>query len=271
MQHTDKQIIKRCFSRNTETYKRQAVVQQQVASKLADLTVVFNRVHFKRVLEIGCGTGFLTSEILSRYSADEYYLNDIADTVLTEIELLASGMHFNKYRFISGDAETISLPKNNDAIFSSSCFQWFNHFESFVPKAWHLLSPKGILAFSTFGRENYNEIKAVSGVGLEYLSMVKLIELLRPSFNIVHAEQWVQKEYFPGPLEVLKHMKLSGVNGLKKGYFGKAELLDFQEKYRALFSNSDEMVSLTYHPILILAQKKNHDNDERNRIFYQRD
>lgn len=256
MQHTDKQIVKRCFSRNTETYKCQAVVQQQVASKLADLIAVFNRTHFNQALEIGCGTGFLTCEILSRYSTDKYYLNDIADIVLAEIELLASDMHFNKYRFISGDAETIPLPGNNDAIFSSSCFQWFNHFESFVPKAWHLLNPNGILAFSTFGMENYREIKMVSGVGLEYISMDKLIELLNPYFDIVHAEQWVQKEYFPDPFEVLKHMKLSGVNGLKKGYFGKAELLDFQEKYRALFSNGDQSMSLTYHPILILAQKK---------------
>lgn len=260
MQHTDKQIVKRCFSRNTETYKNQAVVQQQVAVKLADLTAIFNRAHFSQVLEIGCGTGFLTREMLSRYSTDKYYLNDIADIVLSEIELLAAGMHFKKYRFISGDAETIPLPGNNDAIFSSSCFQWFNHFESFVPKAWHLLNPNGILAFSTFGKENYREIKTVSGVGLEYLSMDRLIELLSPDFDIVHAEQWVQQEYFPDPSEVLKHMKQSGVNGLKKGYFGKAELLDFQEKYRALFSNNNQTVSLTYHPILILAQKRSNRN-----------
>ena len=57
---TDKQILKTRFNRNFESYNQQAIVQQQIASKLVALLLKFGQTRFERLLEIGCGTGFIT-------------------------------------------------------------------------------------------------------------------------------------------------------------------------------------------------------------------
>lgn len=256
MHITDKQIVHRCFSRTLGTYNRQAFVQQQTASKLAGLLLNLNRKHFKRVLEIGCGTGFLTQKILSNSSVGEYMLNDLVDSAFKEVRHATAGFNFGRYKFIPGDAETTAFPNNLDAVFSSSSFQWFNDLESFISRMYGLLNSDGIIAFSTFGEDNFREIKTILNVGLNYKTLPEIISFVKPNFDIIHAEEWRQQEQFQCPNAVLKHMKLTGVNGLKRGSFGKAKLLTFDEKYRQLFSNKDKSVNLTYHPIIIIAQKK---------------
>lgn len=256
MQNTDIQIVKRCFCRNFESYNQEAAVQKQIAEKLGELISMFGQQKFDRVLEIGCGTGFLTREILHRFGVGEYFLNDIADFVFAETELLAFRQAQGTFRFIQGDAEKITFPGNFDAVFSASCFQWFHHFENFVSNIWNQMNPEGVLAFSSFGENNFREIKAITGVGLNYLIVSELIRLLSPCFEIIHAEEWLQYEYFQNPLAVLKHMKRTGVNGLKKDFFGKEKLQYFQDEYLKLHWSDGEKVRLTYHPIVVLARKK---------------
>lgn len=256
---TDKKIVRRRFGKSVETYNRHATVQQQIATKLAALLMNFNKKHFERALEIGCGTGLLTQKILSNYSVGEYMLNDLVDSAFKEVQQVTTGLNSGKFKFISGDAETTDFPGNIDAIFSSSSFQWFNNLESFISRMHGLLNSDGIIAFSTFGEDNFMEIKTILNVGLNYKTLAELISFLSPNFDIIHAEEWRQQEQFQCPNTVLKHMKLTGVNGLKKSFFGKEKLLTFNEKYCQLFSNKDKSVNLTYHPIIIIARKKAYD------------
>ncbi len=46
-------------------------------------------------------------------------------------------------------------------------------------------------------------------------------------------------------------MKQTGVNGIRKSYFGKKQLNDFTEAYQQQFSNDSGSVILTYNPIII--------------------
>jgi malonyl-ACP O-methyltransferase BioC len=256
MHITDKQIVKERFNRNFVSYNRQAVVQQQIAEKLAAMLSKFSKADLNRVLEIGCGTGFLTKNIISDYSVGEYFLNDIADSAFKEIASYAKHENFYNYKFIHGDAETAVFPENINTIISTSTFQWFNNMEAFISKINYVLNDTGIIAFSTFGKDNFKEIKAVSNVGLEYKTLNVLKTIIEPYFDILHAEEWTQKEQFNSPKDVLKHMKLTGVNGLKNGFFGKEKLMEFTKKYQKQFSNNNETVNLTYHPIIIIAKKK---------------
>ena len=61
---------------------------------------------------------------------------------------------------------------------------------------------------------------------------------------------------FEHPVKVLRHMKYTGVNGTRQKYFGKEEMFEFTEKYAEQFSTDHQTVTLTYHPIIIIAQKK---------------
>ncbi|MDP3431931.1 MAG: malonyl-ACP O-methyltransferase BioC [Bacteroidota bacterium] len=251
----DKKNVQNRFRRSFETYNLQATVQKQIASKLADLIPGTDKMHFNRILEIGCGTGFLTQRILSKYSVGEYLLNDMIDAAFDEVRQLTYNLNFNNFRFIASDAETMTFPENMDAVLSASSFQWFNDIETFIPKIYSLLKSGGIFAFSTFGENNFSEIKTTLNVGLNYKTLHELLGMVQSNFELIVAEEWTQQMRFDTPNAVLKHMKMTGVNGLKPCFLGKEKLRLFNENYCRLFGNEDKTVRLTYHPIIIIARK----------------
>ena len=255
---TDKQTVKSRFDRNFESYNQQATVQQHIANKLANLLVELTPNNYKRILEIGCGTGFLTRKMIANQALQTYFLNDLADTAFHETCQHLSLLDRNKTHCIAGDAETISLPDNIDAIVSTSTFQWFNNLESFIAKANYLLNSEGIFAFSSFGKTNFSEIRSVLNVGLDYKSLDETVQSVKPYFEILHAEEWLETLPFQQPIDVLKHMKLTGVNSVGSSFFGKEKLSEFTRNYQQNFSTNDKSVTLTYHPIIIIAKKQSH-------------
>ena len=252
----DKQIVKNCFQKNFSTYNKQAVVQKQIASKLINLLVKNKRPHFKKIIEIGCGTGFLTENILKNCQVQEYIINDLTSTFPESIKHLGKERNFNDFIYTPGDAERIEFPGHVDAVFSTSTFQWFHNLENFITRANKLLNDNGIFSFSTFGEENFKEIKTILDLGLNYKTLSELTGLVELHFDIIHASEWKQKEIFQNPKEVLKHIKYTGVNGVKKSFIGRDKLVNFEHEYLKLFSNEDQSVNLTYHPIIIIARKK---------------
>lgn len=252
---TDKSIIEKCFTKGSETYNNEALIQKKIAAKLAHLLLNLGFEKFEQVLEIGCGTGFLTKQIINNFSFQEYYLNDLVNKTVNEI-ITPSPIAIKNLKFIKGDAETISFPENMDAIVSTSTFQWFNFLEEFISKMQKLLKKKGVFAFSTFGPNNYKEIKSTLNIGLSYKSKEEIERILNANFEIIHSEEWTEQKHFNSPTEVLKHMKLTGVNGVKTSYIGKERLTKFHNDYVRLFSNTLNQVSLTYNPIIIIAKQK---------------
>lgn len=251
----DKTLIKKQFDCGLNTYSREAMVQKRIANELilelSSLSVPRNI----RLFEIGCGTGFLTQKIIENIEFDELIVNDITNTSMSKIQELTDKYNV-PVRFIKGDAEEIDYPTQLDAVLSSSTIQWFKNKQHFFDKVYNCLKPDGIFAFSTFGCDNFKEIKSLTGVGLEYQNLQEITEMLSHNFRIVSGSEWIEKKEFDTPLSVLRHIKQTGVNAIRQTHFGKQQLLSFTENYKQRFSTSRNKVSLTYNPIIIIAQKK---------------
>jgi len=256
MQCTDKKLVKKCFNKNFETYHKKAIVQQEVAVRLVDLVSEMEINSLENVLEVGCGTGFLTERMLENIAVNQYYLNDLADVAYKENNAFKNNTKKQKFTCIPGDAESIDFPNNLNAVLSSSTLQWFNQLEQFFEKVNSALNSQGLFAFSTFGTANFKELKTVCNVGLPYKTSQEITELLAPSFEIIHKEEWTETIAFSSPIEVLRHMKLTGVTGVSSSFFGKEKLMAFIKTYQGYFSNKDQSVNLTYNPIIIIAKKK---------------
>ena len=252
---SDKEIIKKRFAVSKNSYNSQAVVQKQIVGKMLNILLKFNIVNFDKVLEIGYGTGFLTKKIINNCSVKEYVCNDIVDTSHNDVQTQFELSNVLNNDFIHGDAEHVMFPNNFDAIISSSTFQWFNNFESFISKIHDLLNDSGILFFSTFGERNFFEVKSIINVGLNYKTFSEVKQILSANYNIIHSEEYFVVKQFLTPIDVLKHMKATGVNGLQKSYFGKTKINQFIETYNENFSNCDDSVNLTYHPMIFLVKK----------------
>ncbi len=256
MNYTDKQLVRKCFNKNFETYHQKAIVQQEIAIELADLLVELGITSIGNVLEVGCGTGFLTHQIISKIKVSNYFLNDLADVAYKENRAFLNAKKTNSFIKIPGDAEVINFPEGLDGVVSSSTIQWFNQLDAFFLKVHASLNSDGFFAFSTFGTANFKEIKAVSNVGLNYTSLSEIKKMLGPNFEVLVAKEWELTTRFSNPIEVLRHMKLTGVTGVSKSFFGKEKIQAFIKKYQGCFSNDDCSVNLTYNPMIIIAKKK---------------
>lgn len=251
----DKTLVKRQFNCSLNTYNDTAVVQKQIAYKLITELSTIGIPDQSRLFEIGCGTGFLTKEVIKAFELDSIMVNDITTTAKLKIQEL-SKCHSKPIHFMEGDAEEIEFPESLNVILTSSTIQWFKNKKGFFNKVHQSLQSNGLFAFSTFGCDNFREIRSLTGVGLEYQCLNELTEMLSDQFNILMCDEWVDTKLFDSPLNVLRHIKQTGVNAIQQTYFGKKELKDFTEGYYKHFSNSENQLTLSYNPIIIIAQKK---------------
>ncbi len=252
----DKDLIKKRFSRAASTYSQKASIQQMVAGRMAWLIHRYvPRNYSHRTLEVGCGTGLFTRRLLKAVAPEQLVLNDICP----DMARCFTDLPVNRVRFLSGDAERIVLPQGQGLIASCSALQWFNDPDAFFLRCYHALDDSGYLAFSTFGRENMQEITSLTGVGLPYRSLEELRSSLSATYDVLYTHEERFTLTFSSPLEVLRHLRETGVTGIRSQHWTRTDLTDFCNRYEACFSKlstDGKAVTLTYHPIYIVAKKK---------------
>lgn len=254
----DKNLVKERFSKAIDTYTHEAIVQQYIAEQMCNILKKFIPSEKKgAVLEIGCGTGLFTRLFLKENTIDKLTINDICDISKLGLEDLLG----EKVSFLSGDAERLNLPDNQDMIVSCSAIQWFDNPVVFLKNCKEKLTDSGILAISSFAPENFKEIKEISSCTLQYISIDKIKKSLRNYYDIIYSSEENIYLYFDSPKEVLKHLKKTGVNGIRKEKWTRKNLNEFCLKYKKHFSTTNDKVRLTYNPIYLICKKKQNEKE----------
>lgn len=239
--------IKNHFEKSMDKYDENAVVQGFLAAKLTDEVYKISE-NFDRILELGAGTGLLTREIHKKINYKTYIANDLCDKSKNYISKILP-----EFTFLSGNAGRIKPSGKVDLIVSNAMFQWFPNLEEISAVYRNFLNPNGILAFTTFLPENFNELKEITGLALEYKSVDELRAILEKNYEILKIESFENSVEFNTPLELLYHMKNTGVNSLNSTRWTFADVKGFCDK----FSQRFDKVTLTYSSALILARKLN--------------
>lgn len=125
------QIVKKQFEKSLEKYSENAVVQKIMAQKLVDL---LPENYFSKILELGCGAGILTEEIVYRIKFDKYFANDLIPQSKKYIDKIIP-----ESSFITGNAQKITINSKVDLVISNAMFQWLKrldiaaeHFKTFL-------------------------------------------------------------------------------------------------------------------------------------------
>lgn len=245
----EKNKIGECFVASASFYDQYALVQKEVAKRLAQL--ISPQLRADRVLEIGCGTGVFTESLTQRLAVKNLYLNDLASHLCDCAAKRAAAQHVCK---LVGDGESIELPGNLDLIVSSSSLQWFEDLESYFPHLHSKLNATGQLALAFYGTGTMHELASISGQGLDYLSHSRLKDILSHSFSSFTLERYQEILYFPSFFSILKHVRNTGVGAVLTAGKKKVQLAELEALYRKGYGTKKGL-PLTYNCYLLTAQK----------------
>lgn len=248
----NKTEIKNRFQRSAGSYEEHALVQKLIAGYLGKLIQKYVISDSQRILEIGCGTGIVTRQLRALFPDSLLFINDLVEEMCYKTQSRCS---LPLSHCIPGDIETLRLNQTFDLITSASTVQWFQQPAATFGHLCQHLSPKGWLIFSTFGRKNFQEIDRITGNGLTYPSVEQISSWLNGEAEILYCEENLHTLYFSDPLEVLRHIKCTGVNATGRAeIWTKGRLKQFKESYRTLFAPNGQY-PLTYHPLYFVCRK----------------
>lgn len=242
----DNKHIKKQFEKSMQDYDQNATVQMLMAMKMVfELTKISKT--FENVLELGSGTGVLTKQLARELNFKNYFANDLVEKSKNYVQKFIP-----QSTFYCGNALKIKPTKKADLIVSNAMFQWFPSLEKAIQTIKSNLKNEGILAFSTFSPNNFKEITDLTGLSLQYRTQEEIEKILKvEGFKILYSEQFSEELKFKTPLELLAHMKKTGVNSLSEKTWTITKVKEFCDKYTKKYPNA----KLTYSPIIIIAQK----------------
>lgn len=211
-------------------YAAHAHVQRRVALGLAERIVALPAVCAEpgrpRLLEIGCGTGFLTEALLDRGLRGDWLVTDLAPAMLERCAAAVAGRdHLPALEFAIMDGERPLprlAPREFDVVCSSLAFQWFVDLPAALSRLAALIAPGGVLAFTTLVAgtfEEWNSAHRNVGLapgGLAYPSFEELAAAFPESGTLTMREQ-VEREWHADARAFLRSLKSIGAGTSSAG------------------------------------------------------
>lgn len=252
----DKSQVAQRFAKAGKSYAKHAIVQKQICQQLLQLMQHYlPSTSLNRMFEIGCGSGNLSHLLMQNFEIKQLFLNDLYPEVQQHFQAKEN------LEWLIGDVEQLDFPQSLDLIASSSALQWVGNLEAVFEKCTDALTQQGYLCFSTFGQQNLQEIKTLTGQGLHYLTLEQIQnKLLKQGFEILHLSESLETLNFSHPKAVLQHLKATGVTATASQHrWSKQSLQQFYQDYQQ-FSQLDQSgqrhYQLSYHPIYCIARSK---------------
>jgi malonyl-ACP O-methyltransferase BioC len=151
--------IVQAFSSRAPTYDAAASVQERVAQRLAERIAATiagpaTGAPPRRILEIGCGTGFLSAHLARIFPDSDLLLTDLSPAMLERCRSRLGGRP--RYQLLDGERPD-ELVGEFDLIASSLAFQWFGDLRGGLTRLGGLLAPGAELQFATLGERTFVE------------------------------------------------------------------------------------------------------------------
>lgn len=156
----NKAEIARSFSLAAKSYDQHAFVQQEIGSRLLDrLDYLQNKP--RTILDVGAGSGQLTRRLQDKFPESIVFACDIAEDMMHYAKRKQPWQFWKNHpQYFCADAECLPLQKGSiDLIFSNFALQWCNDLAQVFAEFKRILSPNGMIFFSTLGPQTLIELR----------------------------------------------------------------------------------------------------------------
>lgn len=152
----NKSLLQKRFNKAALTYDEYANVQKKMGDVLIqNLCQIYTSQARLSILELGCGTGYVTEQLVNSFPYASVISVDFAPDM---IEQAKKRIGAEKAAFICGDIEQINFSGRYDVIISNATFQWMNDLQGTIDRLFQSLQDNGTIMFTTFGNETFKEL-----------------------------------------------------------------------------------------------------------------
>jgi malonyl-CoA O-methyltransferase len=229
------------FNRGAKTYDSAAAVQIKIANRLA---ARLQNIEAKQILEIGCGTGLLSQQLLAAFPKASILLTDISSSMIEICD-----KRFAEYSQIKStcmDGENLKLDSSFDLMTSSMAMHWFQNFERSINQLIQRLKPGGRLVFSMLAENSLREWREMCkqfnmAAGVQKFPVVETLQTYFPELNI---EVEIFQHSYDNAFAFLNSLKQLGANATDDHYVATP-----LSKMRELLRCYSSEVKMTYEVI----------------------
>ncbi|KJY83207.1 biotin synthase [Vibrio galatheae] len=249
----DKSAVANAFSRAAATYDQHAAFQRDVGHRLLDMMPA--DLSGKTVLDLGCGTGYFSAELLKRGA-----LVVCCDLSAQMLAAAKSRCGNQRVLYQQGDAECLPFDNHQfDYVFSSLALQWCDDLSVPLKEIKRVVKAKGSAYFSTLIdgslyelKQAWRKIDSHQHVN-EFVSINQINIALAQSdcqshqLDLAPIKVWYQTAF--ALMRDLKGIGATHVNGRSTGLTSRRSLLKVEHEYLT-FRNHQGLLPATYQVCL---------------------
>jgi malonyl-CoA O-methyltransferase len=246
-----KRMVSRSFGSAAPRYDGFARLQTLTGDRLLGFVAEQRSAH--RLLDAGAGTGALTGRLGELYPSAKLIALDLAEGMARHI----------RYRFppervhlvVCADCEALPLADNSvDIVFSNLTLQWCTDLSAVFSEFCRILTPTGVLAFSTFGGDTLKELRLAWQAVDRYTHVNRFTDeqslrrlLQRAGLREAKLESSAAEIQYPSVYHLMRELKGLGAHNVTAGrprhLTGKGSLRKMISAYEGLMQGGQVMAS----------------------------
>jgi len=263
--HIKTSHVKRAFSSASSSYDAHAVLQREIADRLlAHLS--FTKIEPKRILDIGCGTGYFTRLLRGKFKGAGIVAVDLSEAMVKTTRK-GHGRRLpwhGRYHHVSGDAAELPFKAEQfDLVCSNLTMQWLSDPQIMLQEMRRVLAPGGLMLFSTFGRRTLAELRQSlasieperAGHVLPFPDVMSLGDaLMKLPIELPVTDTDLFTLTYPDTISLIRELKglgasASAIRGRKSGLYGRALIQQLEREYSDKHRGEDGKIYATFEAL----------------------